>query len=226
MSRIGRREFVTSLAAAGLATPALAGAADGAPACGDGLAVTVTGLIDRDALGITLPHEHLLIDFSCRYLPAPDEPQLAAQPRLEDRWRLLARPAGYRVNLDGTSIESAIKECGYYRAAGGRTIVDLTGLGLGPDPRGLERIARATGLNVIASTGYYIDSALPDWVRTATVEQLASRLIDDLETGARKESDAARSARSRSRARRSSSVAASRRQRGHKPAPVRRAFCT
>jgi phosphotriesterase-related protein len=146
-------------------------------------AVSVTGLIPGDQLGITLPHEHLLIDFSCRYAPAADDAQLGPQPQLPDRWKLVRQPAGYRANLDGTSIESAVAECQHFIAAGGRTIVDLTGLGLGPDPTGLRQVASRTRLNIIAATGYYIDAALPEWARNASVDELANRLIDDICTG-------------------------------------------
>jgi phosphotriesterase-related protein len=146
-------------------------------------AITVTGAVPGIDLGITLPHEHLLIDFTCRHRPAADESSLGPQPRLEDRWRLLRSPAGYRANLLGTDVESAVQECSHFTRAGGRTIVDLTGLGLGPDVRGLQRIAERTGLNIIAATGYYIDAALPAWTRTATVDELAQRLIDDIQTG-------------------------------------------
>jgi phosphotriesterase-related protein len=146
-------------------------------------AICVTGLVDGEALGVTLPHEHLLIDFSCRYSAASDEESLGPQPNLADRWKLLREPAGYRVNLTGTSVDSAIEECGHFMAAGGRTVVDLTPRGAGDDPVGLRDIARATGLNVIASTGYYIDAALPDWVRTAGIDELAERLINDIEVG-------------------------------------------
>ena len=146
-------------------------------------AVSVTGLIPAHELGVTLPHEHLLIDFSCRYSPASDESLLAPQPRLSDRWRLLRQPAGYRANLDGTSVDSALTECQFLLEAGGRTVVDLTGLGLGPNPHGLREIAERTGLNVIASTGYYVDAALPEWARVASVEELAAHLIDEVLTG-------------------------------------------
>ena len=49
-------------------------------------AITVSGLVHRSELGITLPHEHLLIDFSCRYSSAPDESSLGSQPALAD-WK-------------------------------------------------------------------------------------------------------------------------------------------
>ena len=146
-------------------------------------AITVTGPVPGEDLGITLPHEHLLIDFTCRYRPAADEPSLGVQPRLEDRWRLLRSPAGYRANLLGNDVESAVRECFHFAQAGGCTIVDLTGRGLGPDVCGLKRIAERTGLKIIAATGYYIDAALPDWARTATVDELTQRLVDDIQLG-------------------------------------------
>lgn len=148
-----------------------------------GHAVTVLGPVRCEELGITLPHEHLLIDFACRYVPAPDEAALGPQPTPADRWRLVRSPAGYRVNLTGTDLDSAITEASWFRDAGGRTIADLTGIGLGPDPAGLRRIAEATGLNIIAATGLYIDPSLPDWVREATVDQLADRMVDDIVRG-------------------------------------------
>lgn len=148
-------------------------------------AITVLGPVPGSELGVTLPHEHLLIDFSCRYVPAEDEAELGRQPLLDDRWRLLARPAGYRSNLLGGDLASAIGECGHFVRAGGRTIVDLTGAGLGPDPAGLAEIAEATGLNIIAATGLYIDEALPDEIRAASIEEVEQRLVDDLTTGGR-----------------------------------------
>jgi phosphotriesterase-related protein len=146
-------------------------------------AVTVLGPVPGNQLGITLPHEHLLLDFSCRYSPAHDETEVGSLPAIGERWRLLARPAGYLANLDGTDIESAVAECDHFVRAGGGTIVDLTGEGLGADPIGLKHIAERTGLHVIASTGLYIESSLPAWVREGSVEEIADRLEDDIATG-------------------------------------------
>jgi phosphotriesterase-related protein len=148
-----------------------------------GHAITVLGPVRCEDLGVTLPHEHLLIDFACRYTPAPDEALVGPQPNPADRWRLVRSPAGYRVNLNGTDVDAAIAEARWFKESGGSTIADLTGIGLGPDPAGLKRIAEATGLNVIAATGLYVDPSLPDWVREATVDQLADRMVDDIARG-------------------------------------------
>lgn len=147
-------------------------------------AITVNGMVRPEDMGITLPHEHLLIDFSCRYSAAADEGELAAQqPALADRWRLLRTPAGYKVNLDGTDLDQSVAEALWFKKSGGRTIVDLTGVGLGTDACGLQEVADRSGLNVIAATGLYIDSSLPDWVREASVEELAQHLVDDITSG-------------------------------------------
>lgn len=146
-------------------------------------AVTVSGLVAAEDLGLTLPHEHLLIDFSVRYSPSPDEGELGQQPDPRDRWKLVRNPAGYRVNLIGTDFESAVEEANSFAKAGGSTIVDLTPLGLGPNPQGLKAISERTGLNIIASTGLYIDESLPAWTHAASETELADRLVDDIQTG-------------------------------------------
>jgi phosphotriesterase-related protein len=146
-------------------------------------AVTVTGLVKAEDMGITLPHEHLLIEMMVRYNPSPEEADLGPQPSLADRWRILRAPAGYKVNLQGHDIPSAIVECGYFKAAGGKTIAELSSIGNGGDPVGLKKIAEETGLNIIAATGLYIAPTLPDWVRHGSVDTIADHLIADIETG-------------------------------------------
>jgi phosphotriesterase-related protein len=145
--------------------------------------VTVRGLVDPAALGITLAHEHLLADFTCRYSAAADEAAIGDGLALSDRAALLRDPAGYRVNLLATDEAAALRECAWFAEAGGRTIVDLTPVGLSPDVAGLRRISEASDLNVIAATGFYIDASLPKWVDELSIDQLADRLVEEIETG-------------------------------------------
>lgn len=146
-------------------------------------AITVTGPVRADELGITLPHEHLLADFTCRYRPAPDEAAVGNGLLLSDRARLLRDPAGYRVNLLATDLDAALVECAWFKESGGRTIVDLTSAGLSPDFAGLKKIAERSGLNIVASTGLYIDQSLPAWARELPLDALANRLIADIQNG-------------------------------------------
>ena len=149
---------------------------------------TVRGPVAVAELGPTLVHEHVLLDFRCRYHPAPDERELAPQqPAPADRWRLVRRPAGYEMNLVRTDLEEAVAELEPFVAAGGRTIVDLTTLGLGPDPAGLRILAERVGVHLVAGTGVYIGDSAPAWVHDADETELAEHFIDELTTGGAEE---------------------------------------
>lgn len=145
---------------------------------------TVRGAVSPAALGTTLVHEHVLMDFRCRYTPAVDEPDLEQiQPCLSDRHRLVSRPAGYQVNLLRQDLDEAAQELGYFQQAGGGTIVDLTTLGLHPDPLGLLTLAERLDIHLIAATGVYIDRSAPDWVHQSSVDSLADYFVEQLTTG-------------------------------------------
>jgi phosphotriesterase-related protein len=181
--KVGRRQFLRAGCGAAVAA-ALAPCTSWAdrPVTG-GHALTVNGPVPAASLGVTLPHEHLLMDFSVRYAPVAGEDEVRAPLKLEDRWRLVRHPAAHRINLLNLDVENAIQEAMYFRAAGGQTIVDLTPAPLTPGPDKLKTISARTGLNVIAATGYYVDASLPEWARTASVDALADRLVNDIENG-------------------------------------------
>jgi phosphotriesterase-related protein len=145
---------------------------------------TVRGPRPATSLGMTLVHEHVLMDFTCRYVAAADEGELCVeQPALVDRHRLLTRPAGYRVNLLRRDLDEAARELDYFVAAGGGTIVDLTTLGLHPDALGLRELADRADVHLVAATGVYIGESAPPWVREASVEALADHFTAQLLDG-------------------------------------------
>jgi predicted metal-dependent phosphotriesterase family hydrolase len=117
---------------------------------------TVTGPVAADALGVTLVHEHLLIDM----------------------YEASLNTAG--VLLDETA---AAEELALFRDAGGMTVVDQTTVGLHPDWEGLRRISIATGVRIVAGTGFYWRRFRPAWVDALSEADLTARLIDDLEVG-------------------------------------------
>jgi phosphotriesterase-related protein len=62
--------------------------------------------------------------------------------------------------------------------------VDLTpDRGLGRDPIRLREAAVATGLHIICGTGFYVESAHPSFVATASVEELARHMTREILTG-------------------------------------------
>ncbi len=71
------------------------------------------------------------------------------------------------------------------RASGFAAMVDATPTGLGRRPEALARIAAATGLHVVATTGAHREAHYGPghWITQLTADQLAERFSDDLTTG-------------------------------------------
>ena len=147
---------------------------------------TVLGPISPEALGVTLSHEHLLLDARPSWREPEDEPKrkLAHVPVTPDILHAL-RQDPY-LNLDNCLLDDetlATEEAGRFAEFGGATIVDATCLGIGRNPSALQRIARATGLNIVMGTGFYLERTHPTVVRDSSLEQLTELLVDDLITG-------------------------------------------
>ena len=138
-----------------------------------GQAQTVLGPSRAEDMGITLPHEHVLIDFAVMFKEPESEPEraLAHQPVRLDNLSWVRR--NFSSNLDNLRLldeQVAHDELLLYRAAGGRTVVDPTNRGLARDPVALARVARASGLNIIMGSGYYVAASHPPDMDGRTVD--------------------------------------------------------
>jgi phosphotriesterase-related protein len=142
---------------------------------------TVTGPVRPETLGPTLVHEHLLIDFRCRYRPGAQE-VTAPGGRLDpaDRWRLVLDPAAHESNLVRTELAQAEAELRDLLAAGGRAVVDVTCEGLGRDLPGLRTLSERTGVLIVGSAGFYVHASHPDWLHEADVHRIADHLTADV----------------------------------------------
>jgi phosphotriesterase-related protein len=151
-----------------------------------GKALTVMGLIPVNDLGITLPHEHCLLDARC----------CLAEPLEMSAGRLFHEPlsfknVGYvrygRDNLDNyllTDEEHAIKELMFYKSAGGTTLADATPVDLARNPQALKRISSATGLNIIMGSGYYVKACQGRYLDdTRTEDSIAEEIVSDILDG-------------------------------------------
>src|ERR1700758_2013975 len=90
-------------------------------------AQTVLGPIDRDDMGATLPHEHLLSDFICIFKEPQEASQraLAHQPlTLQNRGWVNYHWTGNVDNVRLWDEDLAISELTYLVKAGARTVVD------------------------------------------------------------------------------------------------------
>ncbi len=116
---------------------------------------TVLGDIAPESLGPTNYHEHL---FQSSPLLPGDE--------LDDEL------------LSG-------REAALLRGAGMAAMVEATPLGLGRNPAATARIAAATGLHIVATTGAHREAHYPaeHWLRAEREEHLARRFTLDLTAG-------------------------------------------
>ncbi|MCL5967587.1 MAG: phosphotriesterase-related protein [Firmicutes bacterium] len=148
--------------------------------------MTVLGPVDRDALGVTLPHEHVQIDLSALFEP-PENPARAylVESRVSrDLYPVLVEdPYQCQDNMLLDEPDVAARELLRYRDAGGRTLVDLSTRTIGPYPTVLRDLARRTGLNIVAGTGYYVERLHPTYVADVPYEALRDEMRHDLEEG-------------------------------------------
>jgi phosphotriesterase-related protein len=152
----------------------------------EGKAQTVLGPISVDELGITLSHEHCLIDGTCDFVEPKEitEKKIANEP-------LSFKNVGYirygRFNRDDMQLadeKQCINELLPFKYAGGRTIVDATNVDLGRDPLALKRISLATGLNIIMGSGYYTQKGQDlHLMEKRTEEDIADEIMRDIFEG-------------------------------------------
>lgn len=144
---------------------------------------TVTGPVAAGDLGVTLSHEHLMVNLRCNWSPT-DDPEIAFLPVAPERLgRIRANPFAARDNLLIDDPEVVADELRRYRRVGGATVVDATPSGIGRDIRILEWLASQTGLNLIAGCGYYVEATHPPGMKHRSVEALAAEMINDLTVG-------------------------------------------
>jgi phosphotriesterase-related protein len=152
-----------------------------------GQVMTVNGPIDPSEVGTCIMHEHLFIDFWRDKAPGYNAPATevahwSEQLTLENLH--LARSRKHiKDNYLLTDESVTIKDVMAFRNVGGNTIVDVTNIGLGRDPLALQRVANATGLNIVMGSGWYQRFYHPKDMDQRTVQDLADEIIGDVTVG-------------------------------------------
>jgi phosphotriesterase-related protein len=153
-----RRDFLKSC----LATTALGTLAGPTATRSQATIMTVRGPIAMEQMGMTLPHEHVLVDFIGADQASPD-----------------------RYDRDAV-FEAVLPHVQQLRTLGGQTLIECTPAYLGRDPRLLEWLSEATGLHILTNTGYYgarDDQHLPAHAFSESADALAARWMRDWEEG-------------------------------------------
>ncbi len=154
----------------------------------EGKAKTVLGWVDGGKLGCTLVHEHTFFDFT-NWFEEPSDPyekELARQPiTLENLYWARYHKKSSLDNLVCKDEKMLIREVMRFKEAGGNTIVDVTPNNTGRNPTGLVNIAKATGVNVIMGTSYYVENSFrPEMhMDSRTEEEIADEFVKDITKG-------------------------------------------
>lgn len=118
--------------------------------------MTIHGKMDAAKMGLTLTHEHFLVDF------------IGADKINASRWKL------------DEVVEKVLPYLLEAKANGVKTILDCTPDFIGRDVRLFKILSEKSGVNILTNTGYYGAVGykyLPAWAFTETAEQLAARWI-------------------------------------------------
>jgi len=118
--------------------------------------MTVQGPVKSADLGITLPHEHVLVDLF---------------PVNGNRYARLI------------DVEQMDVELSRLREAGAGTVVEVTPRNVGRDPAGLLSLSKSVGLHVVMGTGWYRERWYEPEVARLSVADCAAILVDEIEQG-------------------------------------------
>src|SRR2546430_4215065 len=147
---------------------------------------TVLGPVPIRELGITLTHEHCLIDLRAYWNP-PREASRRAEAEssivMSSIGASRRNPFLVQDNLVIDDLEVQIRELTEFYRLGGGTVVDLTPPDIGRDPLALQIIAREVGIHIIAGCGHYIAISHPDTLHSEGIESIAERLTKEIRVG-------------------------------------------
>ena len=127
-----------------------------------GIIMTVKGPVSTGQMGITLTHEHILVDFI-----GAD----SINPSRYDRKDVINKALPYLRKI---------------RELGCETFIECTPAFLGRDPLILKSLSDSTGLNIITNTGYYganNNKYIPGFAFDESPDQLEVRWLREWENG-------------------------------------------
>lgn len=117
---------------------------------------TTLGPLQRDQLGMILPHEHVYVD-----LRTPDQP-------------------GYAGGAAADVVALMAPEIERIKALGITALVECTTSGVGRRADFDLAVSQATGFPIVVPTGNYREPWIPDWVKTASEAELERWMLREL----------------------------------------------
>lgn len=119
----------------------------------------ILGKLDTLELGCTFVHEHLRVRSESIYVQFP------------------------HIYDEEEEFERAVEQVNEAKKWGVKTICDPTVMELGRDIRFMEKVARKTGMQIIAATGIYSYHYIPAHFQNRDTDYMASLFVHDIEVG-------------------------------------------
>lgn len=117
---------------------------------------TVLGSIEKEKLGRTLCHEHVIINLSTIREDNDSE--------LND------------INLMANELTLCKK-------LGIDSLIEVTNIGMGRNVEKLKEISKKSNMNIIASTGFYTIPYYPGYIKSKTINELSQIMISEITDG-------------------------------------------
>lgn len=118
---------------------------------------TIAGKMRKEDLGVTLAHEHIRVD------------------RLGSTAKVKTYEAMLQEYID--ELTPCIKQ---YKL---HSLFDMTCIGMGREAVALQHLQRLTGLNIVCSTGFYLPYSYPQYVASASTDELVEIMLDEIREG-------------------------------------------
>src|SRR3954447_15476419 len=121
---------------------------------------TVLGPVDTNQLGPTLVHEHVRVSYPGEQL----DPASSADRK--------------------ACVDTAVERMHGLAEQGVKTFVDPCPIDLGRDPELLADVARQSGMQIVCSTGFYLEHiGIPYYWRVRSVQEIAEFYLHEIENG-------------------------------------------
>ena len=149
--------------------------------------MTVLGPIEPKQVGNTSTHDHIIIDFNAiltEPIDSKDILKMDEKISIDNLGWVRFNWASSKDNLVYQDVKDACKELDHYRNSGGNTIVDVTNIGLGRDPKKLKEISSKTGVNIVMGSGFYVELAQTLNYTSEGIESLFQSIMKDITIGA------------------------------------------
>lgn len=117
---------------------------------------TVLGDIAPEELGVCYGHEHVI----------------GRPPNIADG-----------EDEDFTSEEAALRELAWYTQAGGQSLIEMSTPDYGRNAAAMVRVSQASGVHLVAATGYNKDKYSLPFTQDASIEEMTARFVADITTG-------------------------------------------